>query len=432
MRIVIACVFLLACPRIAFALTPAVVTESQKILGSYRNEYASLGKSISIQGNTALISAYFDGSVDQGFVYSFQKDDGGQWHETQKFTVPGLSPQAGFGGDVSVFGDYAVVGAFQHRIQRIATGAAYLFHRDAAGIWTLSSGLLPEESTTFLGLSVAMGDGIAAVSTTDLYSKPAAVYLFAPDSAGQWRRSGKLFPSDFNPGQGFANSIALSGQRLIAGSPTDNDHGTFSGSAYIFDSLATGGSQSAKLTSLDSTANDRFGSSVALSGDIAVVGAPGDNSAYVFRENSLGNWQQLAKLTVDGAMPLDAIGGSVAIWNNFVLVGNDIDNSRTGSPLGAAYLFKFDEIGNWSHVATFRASDGKVNGFGWSIGIDEGSIIIGASADNELSTISGAAYAYPFVPEPSSLCISILSLIPTVMRRRRSNHTQSSLHLQLS
>jgi hypothetical protein len=83
-----------------------------------------------------------------------------------------------------------------------------------------------------------------------------------------------------------------------------------------------------KLTASDAAASHRFGESVAISGNVAVVGAHGDNeagqlsgAAYIYLDNGSGTWNQIAKLIASDAAPFDVFGRSVAISGNTVIVG---------------------------------------------------------------------------------------------------------------
>jgi hypothetical protein len=103
----------------------------------------------------------------------------------------------------------------------------------------------------------------------------------------------KLLADDGEANDGFGFSVAISGDRVIVGAHGDSGpNGTDSGSAYLFEEINGVWVQQAKLTASDGAANDEFGSSVAISGDVAIVGAPGNDgdgsaagSAYVFRYN---------------------------------------------------------------------------------------------------------------------------------------------------
>lgn len=111
-----------------------------------------------------------------------------------------------------------------------------------------------------------------------------------------------------------------------------------------------------KLTPSDGAADDRFGHSVAISGDTVVVGAHGEDagiflpnrgSAYVYERNEGGgdDWGQATKLTASGAAMNDYFGYSVSISDDTVIVGA---YGKDGGPFspdhGAAYVY------NWKPV----------------------------------------------------------------------------------
>ena len=143
-------------------------------------------------------------------------------------------------------------------------------------------------------------------------------------------------------------SLATSADLAILGAPFDDDSGLNSGSAYVFDGLASW-RQLAKLTALDAAAGDQFGYSVAISGDLAIVGAWGDDdggsasgSAYIFNRST--GWSQVAKLTASDAERGDEFGYSVAISDNLAVVGARLDPDG-GSASGAVYVF--DGLTGW-------------------------------------------------------------------------------------
>ena len=145
---------------------------------------------------------------------------------------------------------------------------------------------------TIPGLPVAENSGDTAVVGAFLDNSPlpdaGSAYIFVR-TGGVWTQQAKLTASDAAAGDRFGTSVAVSGDTAVVGAYFDDDAGSSSGSAYAF--VRTGGvwMQQAKLTASDAAANDQFGYSVALSGDTAVVGAYQDDdagsnsgSAYVF------------------------------------------------------------------------------------------------------------------------------------------------------
>ncbi|MBL4591611.1 MAG: FG-GAP repeat protein, partial [Phycisphaerales bacterium] len=144
-----------------------------------------------------------------------------------------------------------------------------------------------------------------------------------PVSAQSINEDLKITASDAAAEDFFGSSVAISGTTAIVGADRDDDAGSESGSAYIFDT--TTGQEFFKLTASDAEAGDLFGFSVAISGTTAIVGAVFDRnagsfsgSAYIF-DTTTG--QQLFKLTASDAAPFDRFGFSVAISGTTAIVG---------------------------------------------------------------------------------------------------------------
>ena len=177
----------------------------------------------------------------------------------------------------------------------------------------------------------------------------------------------KLTASDGAAGDLFGFSVSLSGDRALVGARFDDDNGSRSGSAYVFDLVGTAWSQTAKLTASDGAAVDLFGNSVSLSGDRALVGAPVDDdngsasgSAYVF--DLVGTaWSQTAKLTASDGAAGEQFGWSVSLSGDRALVGaiNDDDN---GFDSGSAYIFAANQAPMAQPDAVTVDEDALLNG----------------------------------------------------------------------
>ena len=115
-----------------------------------------------------------------------------------------------------------------------------------------------------------------------------------------------------------------------------------------------------KLGASDGAAYDYFGSSVAVSGAVAVVGAYYDDSysgsAYVFEQQDDGSWLEAQKLVASDAAAWDQFGWSVAVSGNVAVVGASTDDDA-GDSSGSAYVFERQGDGNWLEVEKLVASD---------------------------------------------------------------------------
>ena len=183
---------------------------------------------------------------------------------------------------------------------------------------------------------------------------------------------------------------------MIAGAYNDDVGANMDqGSAYVFVKPGGGwasGTQTATLTASDGAADDRFGLSVAVSGDTVVIGEPLDDfganvdqgSAYVFVKPG-GGWvsgTQLAKLTASDGTAVDRFGFSVAVSGDTVVAGAYLDDVGANMDQGSAYVF-VKPGGGWAsgtQSAKLTASDGAGNNwFGWSVAVSGDTVVAGAT-----------------------------------------------------
>jgi hypothetical protein len=208
-----------------------------------------------------------------------------------------------------------------------------------------------------------------------------------------------LSPNDASIGQGFGGALAAQGNTLLIGSAVDASSGGEYGSAYVFD-LSTG-EQMLKIQAPDPTPNARFGASLDVHGELAVIGAPGhyrDGAAYVF---SLSTGDLVHKLQERG----NQFGSDVAINDSFILVGDQAGFTRDAES-GSGYLYNSS---TFEFVTELIGSDTDIgDGFGSGVALTNGNLaVVGAwqAGNPGQGTVVGAAYVYAIVPEPSSATV---------------------------
>ena len=200
----------------------------------------------------------------------------------------------------------------------------------------------------------------------------------------------KVVPVDGDVNDHFGSSVSISGDYAIIGADCDDDDGDYSGSAHIFYRDGSGWSQQAKLTASDAAEYDRFGLSVSISGDYAVIGGL-SGSAYIFYKDGSG-WSQQATLTPYDA-PISSFGNSVSLSGDYALISAPFDDD-SGNNSGSAYIF-YRSGTSWSQQAKLIASDGaEGNQFGHSVSISEDYALIGAHFDDDNAGGSGSAYIF--------------------------------------
>lgn len=259
----------------------------------------------------------------------------------------------------------------------------------------------------FFGASVALsGDkSLLVIGESDMgYTGYGAgsVYTYVK-SNGTWVQQGRTTASDASNGDRFGSSVALSGdgQVMLVGSPKDDDRGADSGSVYFFTRSGNSWVQRSKLTAADASQYDNFGSSVSLSSDgqAALVGSYYDNgkgSVYFFTRSDL-TWTQRARFEASDAASQDEFGVSVAISGDgqTAFVGARYDDDRFANS-GSVYVFT--RSGNtWTQQRKINPSDAAQNdlfGSGVALSYDGSVALIGSEQDDDKGSDSGSVYVY--------------------------------------
>ncbi len=222
-------------------------------------------------------------------------------------------------------------------------------------------------------------------------------------SGSGWVLEATLAASDGAANDRFGSSVALSGDTAIIGAFLDDVGANGDqGSAYVFVRSGTTWTQQAKLTANNGASGDLFGFSVGLSGNTAIVGAYFDNvgispdqgSAYIFTRAGAA-WTQQAQLTASDGAANDNFGISVAISGDTALVGSYLDDVGVVSDQGSAYVFTRSGS-TWTQQAQLSASDGAANDrFGVAVGVSGDTVVVGAYFDDVgLTSNQGSAYVF--------------------------------------
>ncbi len=316
-----------------------------------------------------------------------------------------------FGRPVAISGDTVVVGAERDDDKGSNSGSAYIYKRIASGKWVLAKKILASDGAAndWFGRSVAISGDTVVVGAegNDVKGNDSgSIYIFDrnEDGSDNWGEVTRIVASDGAALEGFGRSVAISGDTVVVGAEFDDDNGSSSGSAYIYE-YEHGGAIGKwvlvkKILAFGGAANDNFGSSVAISGDTVVVGAQFNDSgsAYIFDRNEgrPNNWGEVTKILASDGAAGDRFGRSVAISGDTVVVGAYLDDDK-GSNSGSAYIYDRNNGGphNWGEVEKILASDGAAgDSFGLSVAISGDIVIIGASEDDDKGNDSGSAYTF--------------------------------------
>jgi len=403
----------------ARAQSPACETD---ILQAYDKKTGDrFGWSTSVDGEWAFFGAYYadfgpdNVPTDTGSVYVFKRD-GAVWTQHAELNASDAELYEDFGYSVSASGDFLLVGARKgDKGYAEKTGAAYIY-RLVEDTWIEEQKIFATDAAfdDRFGYSVSLrGDWALVGAPQDdvTADDTGTIYFYHREilnNVATWLQRARKVASDRAEDDQFGTSVATTGDWAIAGAPNNDDACVpekptcKSGSAYVF--KRTPGSttwyEEIKLVGHDTGELDLFGNSVAIDGDVVVVGAkdhPGlgarTGAVYVFRYNG-GDWVQEQKLMASDGAASDRFGHSVAIRGGDVVVGAYLaDPPADGA--GAAYWFQYDGE-TWVERAKLKASDGKAGDwFGYSVATDGNSVAVGAYKD---TSSTGAGYVFAISP----------------------------------
>jgi hypothetical protein len=364
---------------------------------------ASFGYSAALEGDTAVIGAYLDdpnGLVDAGSVYVFVRS-AGTWTQQAKLTAADAAPGDNFGWSVAIDGDTLAIGAPGDDASR---GSVYVFVRSGE-TWMPEAKLVPPNGAAGdrFGSELAIDAGTLVIGADydDLPGKADAgsAYVFVR-SGGAWTWQATLIAQDGAAGDHFGDALAIEGDTAFVGAWYDD---TRTGAVYVFTRAAGQWTQQAKLRGNDSTPWGYFGTSIAVRQGTLIVGSDGQyvgsirpGEAYVFRQHASVWEQEGGPLRADDGAQYDNFGRSVAIDGNVAIVGALEDDNAGGTDAGMVYVFVRRLDGEWIEVNKLTASDGEPYGyFGSSVALEGNTALIGARG-KDLPGAADAGSAYVF------------------------------------
>lgn len=305
-------------------------------------------------------------AADSG-AFAFAPDD--DWTDPVVLTSNEGDGFGDHGASAALVGNLAVLGS-------PSAGAAYLFERTADG-WIQRHRFRPdvEEDTNEFGRSIAFDGGRVVVGDVNdpspMVEQTGRAYVFSADGT-DWVRDATL---GTDAGEFFGTSVAVDGDVVLVGAvhaEVDEDR---TGAVYVYERSDGAWQRQARLVPDEPSRIEGFGQSVALDGETAVVGAPlsDEGHAYVFARTG-GEWVLQEQLTVRGLESGADFGQSVAIIGSSALVG-----APFAGETGRAYVF--EEDGEWALSRRFAAADLPENAeFGFDVAGSADSVLVGAPA----------------------------------------------------
>lgn len=439
-------------------------TEVIKAAAIDRSAEDRLGYAVDISGDYAIVGAYGDdfGEFDpnMGSAYIFEKTGIENWAFVQKINNSDQDDYDRFGWSVAIDGNYAVIGAYgeDHNEEDGAylakAGSAYIFERDESGTWNEVQKIVASDrdisdeygwtvdisgNTIIVGAHKESHDEVGG----DFIFRSGSVYVYDREDDGIWTETQKVIAwdrqadagggdedldiwhyQDIDYGDLFGCSIAISGDYLIVGAHNgdynvDGAAGVSqAGAAYIFKRNAGVWDADQKVIATIRSGWDRYGYSVAIDSNVAVVGAKAEDhsefegaflhnagSAYIYTRAISGIWE-VQKIDASDRDVGDHFGIEVGVAGNYMVIGaeaHNYDEDGVGElpNAGAAYVFEKEDDGTWEEIQKIDASDrDSLDLFADAVAISEHTIFVGAW-QQDLDSVSmlyvedaGAAYFF--------------------------------------
>jgi len=312
--------------------------------------YDKFGDSVSLYQDTLVIGAVLDstGATYTGSVYVYVRS-GSTWSLQQTINNPTPENYDNFGDSVSLYQDTLVVGASGVQSSlNYNTGAFYVYVRSGM-TWTLQQEIKNPllNGTSYFGMFVSLYDETIAIGditfTLNGIAWAGVVHIYTR-SGSTW----SLQQTINNPSPGYDDefgwSVSLYGDTLVVGAPWDDTVAEDAGSVYVYIRSGTSWSLQQTIYNPSPGYDDEFGLSVSLYQDTLVIGAPYDDtgatdagSVYVYKRSGT-TWSLLR--TINNPSPAnDSFGYSVSLQQDTLVVGA-CDDDAGASNAGSVYVYK--------------------------------------------------------------------------------------------
>ena len=330
----------------------------------------------------AIVGSPFE-DKNKGAAYVFSLEPGAsQWHQEARLVPNDGAEGDSFGFSVTIDGNTVAVGSPKHSHSG-DNGAVYIYTRNAVtNAWSKQGDTLLD--SCYFGHSTAVSKNTLAIGSTGFGCSKVIIFDRIGDS---WNHTTDLIPADITDGGAFGATLALADNLLLIGAPFD-PLGKIAnrGSAYIYENSAGGWSFQQKLRAgLDGAAGDLFGTSVAISGSTAVVGAPvnndGKGAVYPFLYDADSkSW--ILQPTLDTS----DISPSYFASSNRLAVGAPYQGSDDS---GGAYVYEGSVSSTKPPTISWKLSSALTNRqsmsverFGDSIALAGDSLLVGIAPGN--------------------------------------------------
>ncbi|MEX2283562.1 MAG: choice-of-anchor B family protein [Gemmatimonadota bacterium] len=314
------------------------------------------GQAVAVGDGEVIIGEPASGNAFRpGRVYVYRKV-GGVWKETARLSAAQPQRADGFGGTIALSGSNLFVAERDWTAIRVFT--------KQSGTWRATGSIAPGTIAGPVAAMVASGDwlflgtpgqapggrggrggGGGRGGQPQAPPQPGAVLAYKRGANGQWTQQSTLVAADASAGDLFGSALSRAERALLVGAPGARER---AGAVYSFQLDGAGNWQPVRtLQAREPQANDAFGSSVAIQGDVVVIGAPGAatnyGAAFVFRRSAAGDWVEDTRLTAFAGGRQERFGGVIEVGGSDIWVSVPNRLIQTGGAQrrpGGVYVFQ--------------------------------------------------------------------------------------------
>ncbi|MGH7551932.1 MAG: hypothetical protein ACREMQ_02765, partial [Longimicrobiales bacterium] len=250
-------------------------------------------------------------------------------------------------------------------------GAVYVYRRTGSA-WAAVDTLVGNRPGDGFGSSIGVAGRTLMIGATPQFPPRGAVYVYERGTGGEWRQMARLTPDDTTGQNMFGAGVAVSGDLALVGAPYED---SIKGAVYAFRRSASGWQREGKFTASDAAGRTGFGFAVELDGERALIMAPG-RGVYSFRHEN-GTWREMGKLPLEPSIGF--FTSTPRLLGDRAFVGaQGADGGR-----GAVFLFTSDATGAWTAAGRIAPPDTTAKGFGAGLVVlSDNRVWIGAPGAN--------------------------------------------------
>jgi len=323
------------------------------------------GAMVATDGTTLLVtrqSAPASPDGGRGAVFAYRRTATGSWESMGTWTAETPLPRAMFGASLLVQGDMAFIGAPSHE-----NGKVFVYRRSAAGSWAPAGRLVAQDAAEGdqFGASLAADGDRVVIGAPGRATGKGAAFVFAKSPDGTYAQQAMVVAAAGVDNANLGASVALSGNRLVAGAPgafgTAGRRGASMGQVTVFEYSVVAEIWRERQSFVPFQAGTaRFGQSVAIAGNELWIGAPSSqfNTGRIYRLQPAadGSWSSMSTLNVGEVEPGAGFGAALAVAGASAAVGMPSDASGAGSVM----FLSRSAAGAWtSRGVVFPADDRK-------------------------------------------------------------------------